>query len=107
MTSAAPDFSLNAFAMEINADDFEFLRHVVAENAGIVLGPSKRQLVQGRLSRRIRELRLDSFTAYCQHVRNSGPEELVILINALTTNVTAFFRENHHFEALAALEATT
>lgn len=101
MTSAAQDFSLNAFAMEINADDFEFLRHVVAENAGIVLGPSKRQLVQGRLSRRIRELRLDSFTAYCQHVRNSGPEELVILINALTTNVTAFFRENHHFEQLS------
>jgi chemotaxis protein methyltransferase CheR len=101
MSNAAQDYSLNAFAMEINANDFEFLRHVVAENAGIVLGPSKRQLVQGRLSRRIRELRLGSFAAYCEHVRASGPEELVVLINALTTNVTAFFRENHHFEQLA------
>ncbi len=101
MSNAAQDFSLNSFAFEIDDDDFEFLRHVVGQNAGIVLGPSKRHLVQGRLSRRIRELRLDSFAAYCQHVRNSGPEELVILINALTTNVTAFFRENHHFEQLA------
>jgi chemotaxis protein methyltransferase CheR len=81
--------------------EFEFIRHVVGENAGIVLGPNKRQLVQGRLARRLRELRLSSYQEYCEHVRSSGPEELVGLINALTTNVTAFFRENHHFEALA------
>jgi chemotaxis protein methyltransferase CheR len=82
--------------------EFEFIRHVIGENAGIVLGPNKRQLVQGRLARRLRELGLPSYEAYCDHVRNSGPEELVGLINALTTNVTAFFRENHHFEALGA-----
>jgi chemotaxis protein methyltransferase CheR len=82
--------------------EFDFIRHVIAENAGIVLGPNKRQLVQGRLARRLRELHLDSYEAYCDHVRNSGPEELVGLINALTTNVTSFFRENHHFEALAS-----
>jgi chemotaxis protein methyltransferase CheR len=81
--------------------EFDFIRHVIAENAGIVLGPNKRQLVQGRLARRLRELELPSYEAYCDHVRNSGPEELVGLINALTTNVTAFFRENHHFEALS------
>jgi chemotaxis protein methyltransferase CheR len=81
--------------------EFDFIRHVVGENAGIVLGPNKRQLVQGRLARRLRELRLPSYEAYCAHVRESGPEELVDLINALTTNVTAFFRENHHFQALA------
>jgi chemotaxis protein methyltransferase CheR len=81
--------------------EFEFIRHVVGENAGIVLGPNKRQLVQGRLARRLRELRLGSYQEYCEHVRRSGPEELVGLINALTTNVTSFFRENHHFEALA------
>ncbi|WP_210399189.1 CheR family methyltransferase [Steroidobacter denitrificans] len=82
--------------------EFEFIRHVIGENAGIVLGPNKRQLVQGRLGRRLRELGLSSYAAYCDHVRESGPEELVRLINALTTNVTAFFRENHHFEALAS-----
>jgi chemotaxis protein methyltransferase CheR len=82
--------------------EFEFIRHVVGENAGIVLGPNKRQLVQGRLARRLRELGLPTYEAYCEHVRQSGPEELVGLINAITTNVTAFFRENHHFEALAS-----
>jgi len=81
--------------------EFEFIRHVVGENAGIVLGPNKRQLVQSRLARRLRELGLRSYQEYCEHIRSSGPEELVGLINALTTNVTAFFRENHHFEALA------
>jgi chemotaxis protein methyltransferase CheR len=82
-------------------EEFDFIRHVVSENAGIVLGPNKRQLVQGRIARRMREIGLQSFEAYCEHVRESGPEELVGLINALTTNVTSFFRENHHFEALA------
>ncbi len=82
--------------------EFEFIRHVIAENAGIVLGPNKRHLVQGRLAKRLRELELGTYEEYCDHVRESGPEELVGLINALTTNVTAFFRENHHFEALAS-----
>jgi len=87
--------------MELGAEEFEFLRHVVLANAGISLGPSKKQLVQGRLARRLRELQMDTFAEYCDHVRNSGPEELARLINAITTNVTSFFRENHHFEQLA------
>jgi chemotaxis protein methyltransferase CheR len=87
--------------LELKDAEFSFLSHVVARNAGIVLGPNKRQLVQGRLARRIRELGLPSFAAYCQLIRDSGPEELVALINAITTNVTSFFRESHHFDALA------
>ena len=62
--------------------EFDFIRHVIIENAGIVLGPNKRQLVQGRLARRLRELNLPSYEAYCEHVRESGPEELVGLITA-------------------------
>ncbi|HEY8537220.1 MAG TPA: protein-glutamate O-methyltransferase [Steroidobacteraceae bacterium] len=98
----APDIGLPSYGPVLGDAEFEFIRHVVAENAGIALGPNKRQLVQGRLGRRLRELNLPSFEAYCEHVRNSGPEELVALINAITTNVTSFFRENHHFEALAS-----
>src|SRR5512138_3416003 len=82
--------------------EFDFLRLVVGENAGIKLGPNKRQLVQGRIARRMRELGLGSYEAYCNYVREAGPEELVSLINALTTNVTSFFRENHHFDALSS-----
>jgi chemotaxis protein methyltransferase CheR len=90
-----------AYGPVLGDAEFEFIRHVVGENAGIVLGPTKRQLVQGRLARRLRDLGLRSYQDYCEHLRRSGPEELVGLINALTTNVTSFFRENHHFDALA------
>jgi chemotaxis protein methyltransferase CheR len=96
-----PGAPLGAYAIELGDQEFDFLRHVVTENAGIQLGPSKRQLVQGRLVRRLRELGLKSFAQYCEHVRDSGPEELVSLINCITTNVTSFFRENHHFDQLA------
>src|SRR5688572_1678829 len=74
-----------SFGPVLDDAEFEFIRHVVGENAGIVLGPNKRQLVQGRLGRRLRDLGLHSYREYCEHVRRSGPEELVALINALTT----------------------
>ena len=90
------------YGPQLGDAEFEFIRHVVGENAGIVLGPNKRQLVQGRLARRLRELGLPTYESYCNYLREAGPEELVGLINAITTNVTSFFRENHHFEALAS-----
>jgi chemotaxis protein methyltransferase CheR len=62
--------------------------------------------VQGRLARRIRELNIGTFSEYCELIRNGGPEELVALINAITTNVTSFFRESHHFEALQSVMLT-
>jgi chemotaxis protein methyltransferase CheR len=102
LTGYSDASSANNYGPQLGDTEFEFIRHVIAENAGIVLGPNKRQLVQGRLARRLRELHLNSYEAYCEHIRESGPEELVGLINALTTNVTSFFRENHHFEGLAS-----
>jgi len=82
--------------------DFAFLRDVVMEHSGISLGEQKRQLVYGRLTRRLRQLGLRSFAEYCGHVEQHLEEELGELINAITTNLTSFFRENHHFEHLAA-----
>lgn len=110
MPTPANEFATNApatpaastVAPVLGDKEFEFIRHVVGVNAGIVLGPNKRQLVQGRLARRLRELGMQSYAAYCDFVREAGPEELVRLINAITTNVTAFFREKHHFDALAS-----
>jgi chemotaxis protein methyltransferase CheR len=96
----APDYEI--FAAKLGNEQFEFIRQLVRANAGIALGPAKREMVQGRLLRRLRDLRIRSFEDYCAHVSESGPEELVHLINAITTNVTAFFRENHHFELLAS-----
>lgn len=89
--------------VQLGDQEFNFIRTVVEKNAGIILGSNKRQLVQGRLARRVRELGLASVAEYCEIIRNGGPEELVSLINAITTNVTSFFRENHHFEALGTV----
>jgi chemotaxis protein methyltransferase CheR len=86
---------------EFTDRDFAFLRDVVMEHSGISLGEHKRQLVYGRLARRLRQLGLRSFADYCGHVEQHLEEELGELINAITTNLTSFFRENHHFEHLA------
>lgn len=81
--------------------DFEFMRRFVLEHCGIALGEHKRQLVQGRLARRLRALGLHDYGAYCALLRESPQAELGELASAISTNVTAFFRESHHFDFLA------
>lgn len=80
--------------------EFNFIRKLVGDRTGIVLSDAKRQMVYGRLSRRIRQLGLSSFTSYCELLENGDENELVEFTNAITTNLTSFFRENHHFEFL-------
>src|SRR5580700_1517183 len=75
-------------------EDFAALRKLVRELTGISLTEQKRELVYGRLSRRLRALKLDSFGEYRQLLATHGAE-LVHLCNAITTNLTAFFREQH------------
>jgi chemotaxis protein methyltransferase CheR len=82
-------------------EDFEFLRHLVYERSRINLGPEKRVLVATRLAKRLRELQLDSYAAYCAHLRSpAGEAELPVLIDYISTNHTHFFREPKHFEFL-------
>jgi len=76
--------------------DFDFLRNLAYSQTGIVLPERKKQMVYSRLSRRIRTLRLSTFSQYCHYLENNT-HELPEFINALTTNLTAFFREKHHF----------
>jgi chemotaxis protein methyltransferase CheR len=79
--------------------DFKAIAALVYEHSGIVLGAHKRDMVYGRLARRLRALRLGSFREYCKLLDGSdGPDEIGSLINAITTNLTKFFRESHHFE---------
>ncbi len=80
--------------------DFEFIRQLVAEKTGIVLNDAKRNLVYSRLSRRLRQLELEHFADYCDLLKAGDDGELVNFTNAITTNLTSFFRENHHFEYL-------
>jgi chemotaxis protein methyltransferase CheR len=74
----------------------------VRELTGIALAASKKELVYGRLARRLRKLKLTSFGEYCTLLESGDGTELQELTNAMTTNLTSFFRENYHFEQLAA-----
>lgn len=81
--------------------DFSYLCKLVGEHAGISLGEQKRQLVYGRLTRRLRQLQIPDFAGYCAYVQKNTQSEIGEIINAITTNLTSFFREYHHFEHLA------
>jgi chemotaxis protein methyltransferase CheR len=81
--------------------EFRFLREFVRDRLGIALGDHKSQLVQGRLARRLRALRLPDYAAYCELLRADPERELGELASAISTNVTSFFREPHHFDLLA------
>lgn len=81
--------------------DFERIRTLIYKHAGISLNPSKQDMVYSRLARRLRPLGLDSFDEYLTLLEDGCTEEWELFINSLTTNLTSFFREPHHFPILA------
>jgi chemotaxis protein methyltransferase CheR len=85
--------------------DFERVRSLIYARAGISLHSGKQAMVYSRLSRRLRETEHRSFGAYLQWLEaasgTQGEQEWQEFVNCLTTNLTSFFREAHHFEALA------
>jgi chemotaxis protein methyltransferase CheR len=80
--------------------DFNYISQVVGERVGIELPETKRELIYGRLAKRLRKLGMKSFKEYCDRLECGDEEEFTNFINAITTNVTSFFREKHHFEFL-------
>ncbi|MDK2123426.1 CheR family methyltransferase [Parachitinimonas caeni] len=80
--------------------DFEAVRELLYRHTGIKLHDSKQPLVYSRLARRLRQLGFNRFDQYLAYVNPDG-EEWQQFLNALTTNLTSFFREVHHFEHLA------
>ncbi len=84
---------------EFADQDFQRIRRIINEIAGISLAEGKRELVYSRLSRRLRQLGLRRFDEYCRLLETGGEDnpELGEFVNALTTNLTSFFRESHHF----------
>jgi chemotaxis protein methyltransferase CheR len=85
---------------EFGHEDFEALRRLVKQITGINLSDQKRELVYGRLARRLRALQLTSFAQYRDLLAQDGGREISQFCNAITTNLTAFFREPHHFDYL-------
>lgn len=86
----------------LTRDDFRVIAGIMHAEAGIALQESKAALVYSRLAKRLRALRLGSFAEYCALVDADDGGERQEMLTALTTNVTRFFREPHHFEHLRA-----
>lgn len=88
---------------EFNFSDKHFIkvRDIVTEHAGIVLSDAKQDMVYSRLVRRLRKTKNITFDDYFRYLDNPNNNEFTEFINAITTNLTSFFRENHHFELLA------
>jgi chemotaxis protein methyltransferase CheR len=85
----------------LTAEDFACLAGMLLADAGIALAASKATLLYSRLAKRLRALGLANFREYCELLADSNQaEERGRMLAALTTNVTRFFREPHHFEHL-------
>lgn len=80
--------------------DFERVRKLIYKHAGISLSTGKQNMVYSRLARRLRATGFDNFDEYLDYLERGNPEEWEAFTNALTTNLTAFFREQHHFPIL-------
>ena len=77
--------------------DFRHLARLAYEYAGIALADNKRNLVYSRVSRRLRALKMNSFSEYREFLASDG-REIESFINSISTNHTKFFREEHHFQ---------
>jgi chemotaxis protein methyltransferase CheR len=93
-TSALRDF-------DFQDRDFERVRQLIYAQAGISLSAAKRDMVYSRLARRLRHLQLERFDEYLDIVESGDPAECEAFTNSLTTNLTSFFREAHHFPIFA------
>ena len=85
---------------EFTLTDFNRVRRLIREHAGILLNDTKQDMVYGRIARRIRAKRLNSFSDYLLQLE-SDAAEWEEFVNSLTTNLTSFFRESYHFPLLA------
>ncbi|HHB81561.1 MAG TPA: protein-glutamate O-methyltransferase CheR [Aliiroseovarius sp.] len=80
---------------------FQCITNLAYREAGLYIPVGKAAMVRTRLARRLRSLNLPDFQAYCELVQGpDGSEELGAMISALTTNVSHFFRESHHFDIM-------
>lgn len=83
------------------AEDFERVRKLIYDRAGIALAPLKQDMVYSRLARRLRAHGYTTFAQYLAHLERGDEQEWETFTNSLTTNLTSFFREAHHFVLLA------
>lgn len=101
MTSGIEDTSENRTReYTFTQSDFERIKKLIYKHAGISLSASKQNMVYSRLARRVRANGFNTFHEYLNFLEHGNSEEWEAFTNALTTNLTAFFREQHHFPIL-------
>jgi len=86
----------------ISNEEFKFIASLVKDEIGIILDiEKKKELVSNRISRRLKKLNMNKFSEYINYLKaDKNNLELENLVNSITTNLTKFFREDHHFEHL-------
>ena len=89
--------------IEITDAEFDLFQRLIYDASGIFLTPVKKELLKSRLTKRVREHSLHSFKEYYKYVteRDASGEELICLLDCISTNLTEFFREIAHFEFLS------
>ena len=94
--------AMNVSEESISQRDYTRLCGLIYEKAGIQLGAGKKTMLEARIRRRLKALALDSYWEYCDYLfgHNGLKDEVVHLIDVVTTNKTDFFREPRHFEFL-------
>ena len=101
LSLAPTDTKSKATSIVLGLPEYRRIKSAIAKDAGIELGDDKVSLVHARLQKRLRKIGLDCFKEYCDLIEsNDGNDERKLMLNALTTNVTRFFREPHHFKHL-------
>lgn len=98
LAAVTPIASNREFAF--TPQDFERVKKLIYDYAGIALNDSKHDMVYGRLAKRLRAQRLTTFQEYLTLLERGNEAEWEAFINSLTTNLTSFFRESHHFPVL-------
>lgn len=83
-----------------SVENFNFLRQMSNAHSGIQVPDERFDMFYSRLVKRVRKLGLNNFSEYCDYLVNNHADEFTNFINAITTNLTSFFREKHHFDYL-------
>ena len=96
MTQSAPSSSTRS----LSDGTFSAFQSLVLKHTGIELAESKRSMIINRFTRRLQVLNIDSFDDYIKLIQTPGHPETVDFIDTITTNLTYFFRESHHFDVL-------
>lgn len=91
---------MSGLGFEFNDDDFQYMKQLAKNLTGIELADNKKHMLYGRLVHILRTANIKNFSQYCDQLKSGQEEFIHEFVNAITTNLTFFFRENHHFELL-------